>query len=188
MANAQRRTVIILFVVFLALLGLAVGVIFPRRTPLPNTQGTPSATQVPYVFPSVLPAQITRMVLEDRRDSADVATITLIKMAGDWQAFRTENDTFLPDLTKVARLLHGLASLRYNRIIEGTTLEAFGLADGGQFVIRFTADSTYTLYIGGNTPDQTFAYVQRDGFTAILLVPAEQIAALTGALEGLAAP
>ncbi len=188
MANAQRRTVILLFVVFLVLLGLAVGVLFPRRAALPSAQSASSATPIPYVFPSVLPAQITRMVLEDRRDSAKVATITLIKTAGDWQAFRAENDVFLPDLTKVARLLHSLASLRYNRIIESTTLEAFGLADGGRFVIRFTADSAYTLYIGGNNPDQTLAYVQRDGLTAILLVSAEQIAALTGALEGLAAP
>lgn len=187
MGGAQRRTVIILFVVFIALLG-ASALIFPRRAP-PSAGGEPSPTPILYVFPRALPAQITRMDLEDRRDAAKPAKITLIKTAGDWQAFRSERDApSLPDLTKIARLLNGLASLRYNRIIDSTNLEAFGLADGGRYVIRFVADRTYTLHIGSTSPDQTLAYIQRDGSQAILLVPAEQAAALISAVEGLAAP
>ncbi|MCS6869991.1 MAG: DUF4340 domain-containing protein [Anaerolineae bacterium] len=184
MAQAQRRTVVVLFAIFSALLGIA-ALAFPRRVP-PNVQ--PSATLIPYVFPRVMPAQITRIDLEDRRDSAKPAKITLIKVAGDWQALRGSNELSLPDLTKVARLLNGLASLRYNRIIDNASVEAFGLADGGRYVIRFVADRTYTLHIGDNSPDQTLAYVQRDDSKAVLLVSAEQVAALTGALEGLAAP
>ncbi|MFQ3535782.1 MAG: DUF4340 domain-containing protein [Aggregatilineales bacterium] len=186
MARGQQRTVIVLFIVFLALLGAAF-VLFPRRAP-PLALEQPSAAPIPYVFPRVLPAQITRIDLEDRRDSAKPATISLIKTAGDWQAVRENRQAAPPDLTKVARLLNGLASLRYNRIIESTSLEAFGLADGGRYIIRFVADRTYTLYIGGTSPDQTLAYVQRDGSNAVLFVSAEQIAALAGALEGLAAP
>jgi hypothetical protein len=182
--TAQRRTVIVLFAVFIALLGASV-LLFPRRAP-PSAQA--SATPIPYVFPRVLPAQITRMDLEDRRDAAQPVTITLIKTAGDWQALRAGAELTPPDLTKVARLLNGLASLRYNRIISSAELEAFGLADGGRYVIRFVADRTYSLHIGSNSPDQTLAYVQRDGSDAILLVSAEQVAALTGALKGLATP
>lgn len=181
---AQRRTVIILFAIFIALLSASV-LLFPRRAP---PSALPSATPIPYVFPRVLAAQITRIDVEDRRDAAKPVKITLIKTAGDWQALRTDAEPSLPDLTKVARLLNGLASLRYNRIISSTSLEAFGLAGGGRYVIQFVADRTYTLHIGGNSPDQTLAYVQRDGSEAILLVSAEQATALTSALEGLAAP
>ncbi len=185
MIQGQQRTLIGLFIVFLALLGAAF-VVFPRRAPPVGAQ--PSPTPIPYVFPRALPAQITRLDLTDRRDAAKPVTITLLKTAGDWQARSAEGETSLPDLTKVARLLNGLASLRYNRIIESTSLEAFGLADGGRYSIRFVADRTYTLHIGGTSPDQTLAYVQRDGSNAVLFVSAEQIAALISALEGLAAP
>ncbi|PJF35815.1 MAG: hypothetical protein CUN49_08665 [Candidatus Thermofonsia Clade 1 bacterium] len=184
MINAQRRTVIVLFAIFIGLLGVA-ALAFPRHAP-PSAQSSP--TPIPYVFPRVLPAQITRIDLEDRRDPQKPVTITLIKTAGDWQAIKASGRVGAPNLAKIARLLNGLASLRYNRIIDSTSVEAFGLADGGRYVIRFVADRTYTLHIGGNSPDQTLAYVQRDGSSFILLVSAEQITALTGALEGLAAP
>ncbi|MBO9309303.1 MAG: DUF4340 domain-containing protein [Chloroflexi bacterium] len=182
--TAQRRTVIVLFAVFVALLG-ASALLFPGRPP-PSAQA--SATPIPYVFPRVLPAQITRIDLEDRRDATKPASITLIKTAGDWQALREGTEPALPDLTKVARLLNGLASLRYSRIISSASLEAFGLENGGRHIIRFVADRTYTLHIGDTSPDRTLAYVQRGGTKAILLVSAEQAAALVSALEGLVRP
>ncbi len=52
-------------------------------------------------------------------------------------------------------------TVRYNRIMEGSDVTAFGLADGGRFVVHFEArGDAYTLHIGELNSALTYAYVQ----------------------------
>jgi len=77
-------------------------------------------------------------------------------------------------------MLQILSSLRYNRIMEGSDVKAFGLADGGMYSVSFDAGRTYTLLVGNLNSDSSFAFVQRGVGTAILEVQAQSIITLLG--------
>lgn len=61
---------------------------------------------------------------------------------------------------EVARLIQILASLRYNQIMEGSDLSAYGLTNGGIFTVRFEAGASHTLHVGKPMPTGTDACVQ----------------------------
>jgi hypothetical protein len=82
------------------------------------------------------------------------------------------------DLTQMPPILQILATLRYNFVISNARLENFGLADGGRFIVRFTAGATYTLHIGNDNPDQTWTYIQSGENSPVLAVNAEPVATL----------
>ncbi|GAB4547343.1 MAG: hypothetical protein OHK0023_08540 [Anaerolineae bacterium] len=188
MAKSQRQSLLILFIIFGALLAGSAVLLTPRRNPIasPYQTGTPlpTAVPIPYLFPSVLPRQITRIVVEDKRPDAKTPFMIVQRIPGDWRAENQNGAILQADLTKIARVVRVLATLRYNRSIDQATLEAFGLAGNNGFVIRFEADTAYTLYIGNMNPDQTLTYVRRNNESTIWLIPTESAVTLVSALEG----
>ncbi|CAG1011053.1 MAG: DUF4340 domain-containing protein [Anaerolineae bacterium] len=178
-AASSSRLLIIVF----AILMMAVYLIVSSRRFTPVTSG--SNPTVPYLFPAVEPTIITRITLENRQTGA---VLSLTKIPGDWHGEDKNGETVTVDLTKMPELLRTLTILRYNRILEDSALEQFGLKDGGWFRIRFEAGKTYTLDIGAQNPDRSLTYVQRNGEPAVILVPSVQVEALTRLLQGEAAP
>jgi hypothetical protein len=164
-----------LIVVFAALLGLAALIGVAQRSAGPQATARPVATAIPFVFPEVETTQITLIELENRRTGQK---LKLTKVPGDWLAENERGAKVNVDLTQMPPILQILATLRYNRIIGSSELENFGLADGGRFIVRFTAGATYTLHIGNDNPDQTMTYIQRGENSPVLLVNAEPVVTL----------
>lgn len=190
-SRSQRRSTLIVFLIFVGLLGVAVVVSITRRTAeqsaqqTAQSQQTPTAAPEPYLFPDVLPTYISRIELQDQGKGK---ALTLVKIPGDWTGQDGSGAKLKVDLTKMPDLLRILATLRYNRVIESTDLEAFGLSDSGTFAIRFEAGQSYTLYIGKTNPDGTLVYARRGDERSILLVPADSAEVLVGMMDNLAAP
>lgn len=180
----------LLAVIFLALAGVLVIAGLARR----DRTVTPVATPIvsPFVFPEVNAADITAITLENRRTNR---ILSLEKVPGGWRA---ENEAGQPvniDLTKVPRLLRILSTLRYNRTLDDSALEAYGLADGGWLIVRFRAGLPYTLRIGDNNPGETLTYVQPErgdggsntGSTGpALLVAADSVGVIADTMDRLA--
>ncbi len=178
MLNSTQR-VRLLILVFAALLGLTALFGATRQEPTPQAQATarPTATAIPYLYPEVETTTITLIELENRQTGRKVK---LTKVPGDWLGENEKGSPIQVDLTLMPPILQILATLRYNRIMGSSELENFGLADGGRFIVRFTAGNTYSLHIGTNNPDQTMTYVQRDDEGQVLLVNAEPVLTLEG--------
>jgi hypothetical protein len=161
----SAHTTRLLIGVFLALLGVAALVQINRPADVP------SPTALPDLFSGIEPTQITRIELENHMTGQK---LTLVRVPGDWTGTDEKGQPVPVDLNRVTRIIQILPTLRYNRIMEGSDVKVFGLADGGLFVVRFDArGTTYTLHIGDLNSALTYAYVQRgdDG-------PIGQIAAI----------
>jgi hypothetical protein len=149
----SAHTTRLLIVVFLALLGVVALVQLNRPA------DTPAPTVLPMLFPGIGPTQITRIELENHMTGQK---LTLVKVPGDWTGTDEKGRPVPVDLNRVTRIIQILPTLRYNRMMEGSDVKAFGLADGGLFVVRFDAGgSTYTLHVGDLNSALTYAYVQR---------------------------
>ncbi|MCC7209477.1 MAG: DUF4340 domain-containing protein [Anaerolineae bacterium] len=170
----------LLAVIFLALAGVLVIAGLSRR----DRATTPVVTPIvaPFVFPEVFPADITEITLENRRTNR---ILTLDKVPGGWRAADEAGQVVEIDVTKVPRLLRILSTLRYNRTLDDSALEAYGLADGGWLIVRFRAGSPYTLRIGDNNPGETLTYVRRGNDGPALLVAAESVSVIAATMEGL---
>jgi hypothetical protein len=171
------RTARVLLVILAGLLVLAaiINLMRPGIRPV----APPAPTALPFVFPGVEATAITDIVLEDRRTGLRV---TLNRIPGDWLGTDEEGRRFSVDLPEVARLLRVLSTLRYNRTIDGSALEAYGLSEGGWFIVQFQAGDSYTLHIGDDNPDRSLTYVQRGAEGPVLLVSADAVAVLTRTL------
>jgi hypothetical protein len=172
----------LLFAIFFVLLGIGVVLnVLQRGRAAQFSPNATAGTPIPYLYPEVLPTTIVRIAVEDKRAGR---RFTLTKIPGNWQAEGVEGQSLKVDLTKLPTILQLLSTLRYNRSIDLTDQESFGLAEGGWFVIRFEAGrSSYTLHIGDNNPDQTLAYVRRGDAGPALAVSAIQAQALVSALQ-----
>ena len=170
---SNTRTTRILIVIFVALLGVAYLVSVARKASAPTPPPVPVSL---YVFPGVEPTQITRIELENQ---VDKRKLTLVKVPGDWIGTDQNGKTVQVDLAQVTRMIQILPTLRYNRIMEGSDVKAFGLADGGYFIVRFDAGGTsYVLHIGDVNSAQTYSYVQRGDSGPVLQIPARDAAML----------
>lgn len=172
----------LLAVVFLALAGVLVVVGLARRGAPVALLATP--IPAPYVFPEVVAADITSITMENRRTNR---ILTLEKIPGGWRAENEAGEALAIDLTKTPRLLRILSTLRYNRTLDDSAMEAYGLSEGGWLIIRFRTGLPYTLRIGDNNPGETLTYVQRGDRGPALLVPAESINVLADTMDRLTA-
>jgi hypothetical protein len=171
------RTARVLLVILAGLLILAaiINLMRPGITPV----APPAPTALPLVFAGVEATAITDIVLEDRRTGFRV---TLNRVPGDWLGTDEEGRPLTVDLPEVARLLRVLSTLRYNRAVDGSALEAYGLSEGGWFIVQFQAGDSYTLHIGDDNPDRSLTYVRRGAEGPVLLVSADAVAILTRTL------
>ena len=112
--------------------------------------------------------------------------LTLIRSAGGWSGTDENGKPFDVDLPQVTRMIQILASLRYNRIMEGSDLNAFGLANGGVFTVRFEAGACYTLHVGNPAPTGTDAYVQVNDDPKVYLANFTEVASLVSMVAKLA--
>jgi hypothetical protein len=168
----KSRTTLLLIGIFLTLAAIA--------SLVSNNQPTASnylPTALPELFPGVVATQITRMEIENHGNSKKV---TFVKVAGGWQVTDEKGSPLQMDVGQPPRMLQILSSLRYNRIMEGSDVKTFGLADGGMYSVSFDAGRTYTLLVGNLNSDSSFAFVQRSVGTAILEVPAQSIITVLG--------
>ncbi len=169
----MNRTTRLLIGVFIGLLGLVY---------LLNLAGQNATARIPYpviapeLFPGIAQTQITRIEVENR---VDKRKISMVRVPGDWLGTDQDGKSVPVDLPQVTRMIQILPSLRYNRVMEGSDVKAFGLADGGLFIVRFEAGgSTYTLHIGDLNSAQTYSYVQRGDSGPVVQVPARDVAML----------
>jgi len=154
----NTRTVRLLIALFVVLMGIIAVLQVIRRNAV-QQQSVPTATAAsPYVFPVVETTTISRIELENRRTGRK---LIFTKVPGDWLGQNEKGASVDVNLTYMPTLLQILATLRYNRIINGTqTLESFGLSNGGWFVVKFKAGADYVLRFGDNNPDGSQTYVQ----------------------------
>ena len=176
--NSGARTVQLLIAIFFVVLGIGVVVTSLRREAA-ERRPSPTVTVVPFVFPEVEPAQITRIEWEDPKQKRKVV---FTKVPGDWLGIDGQNAPLQIDLTKLPTILRNLANLRYNRTVEVLDREKYGLEDG--FLVRFNAGQTYALRIGDKNPDGSLVYVGRGDEKQALLVPSNQIDTLVTAVNG----
>ena len=117
-------------------------------------------------------------------DHAQGIQITLVKAPGGWQGTDKNGKPVEVDPGQPPRMIQILSSLRYNRIMEGSDVKAFGLADGGMFSVSFDAGRSYTLLVGDLNSDSSSAFVQRGVGSAILQVPAQSMFTLLAPVMG----
>ncbi len=166
-AMIKGRTTLLLLGIFLALAAVA----YVQSTTQQPIQVLPPTAQL-EVFPGVEATQITRIELENHRTGKKV---TLIKVVGGWQATDEKGTAVQLDPGQLPRMLQILSTLRYNRIMEGSDVKAFGLADGGLYSVSFDAGRAYTLLVGDLNSDSSFAFVQPGVDASVLQVPAQSI-------------
>ncbi len=164
------RTTFLLVLLFAGLLGASL-LLNPTR----QVASTPPPTTFPEVFPGVAQTQITQITLERRSTGRK---ISMTRVPGDWTASDENGHPVQVDLNQVARMLQILSTLRYNRVMEGSDVQPFGLSDGGLFIVNFDAGAHHTLHIGDLNSDLTYTYIQRESEVSILQVPAVQVATL----------
>jgi hypothetical protein len=170
------RSTRLLILIFVGLLAAAFVINIARQnTPVP----TPRITPLIEVFPGIDATQITRIEVENRPQKRK---ITLVRTPGQWAVTDEKQQTVTVDVAQITRMIQILPTLRYNRVMEGSDLKAYGLADGGLFVVRFSVgDTSYALHVGDLNSDQTYSYVQREAngsSSPVLQVPASQVATL----------
>ena len=167
----SAHTTRLLILVFLVLLGVVALVQLNRPA------DSPAPTALPVLFPGIGPTQITRIKLENHMTGQQ---LTLVRVPGGWTGTDEKGQPVSVDLNRVTRIIQILPTLRYNRMMEGSDVKAFGLADGGLFVVRFDAgSSTYTLHVGDLNSALTYAYVQRGDDGPIGQIPATDANTLT---------
>jgi hypothetical protein len=165
----NRRTTGLIIVVFVALAGVAYLLDQAQQTLYPPL---PTPTDVPLVFPGIAAAQITRLEVEDIKHGLK---LTLVKQPGGWQGTNEKGWSVQARPRQIADMIQNLSTLRYNRVMEGSDVQAFGFAGGGFFVVRFDAGASYLLRVGDLNSDQSYAYVQRGNDPTVLQVPFTQL-------------
>jgi hypothetical protein len=174
----KQRGTLILVVIFLA---LAVIAFVLDSTQKANQVQLQPPTAQPELFSGVEATQITRMELENHTNGRQV---TLVRVPGGWQGTDKNGKPVQVDPGQPPRMLQILSSLRYNRVMEGSDVKAFGLADGGMFSVSFDAGRSYTLLVGDLNSDSTSAFVQRGIGSAIVQVPAQSMITLLAPIMG----
>lgn len=181
--NGRWRTTALIVLVFGGLLGFSLLINVGRRQQARPTLAadiTPTRVQSGEMFPEVQPAAISRIVVADKVGGR---TVTLTHVPGDWQAVDNAGKIVPVDLPNVTRMIQILATLRYNRVLEETSVAAYGLTGDGKVRIDFDAGTTtYHLRIGGNTPEGSSTYVQRNDDPAIYLASNATLGILINAL------
>ena len=176
-----------LIVIFVGVLALAFLFTVSQQKPPPTIEptfltGRPTQRS-PFLFPEVQATLITRIVLDDPGGKHQ---LTLVRVPGTWTGTDESGKAFDVDLPQVTRMIQILASLRYNRIMEGSDLSSFGLSNGGVFTVRFEAGASYTLHVGTPTPTGTDAYVQVNDDPKVYLASFADVASLVSMVAKLA--
>jgi uncharacterized protein DUF4340 len=167
------RTTQVLIVAFVVLVGLAYLFNLAQQN---ATVRIPYPTALPELYPGIEQTQITRIEIENL---VQKRRLTLVKVPGDWIGTDQTGKSVPVDLAQVTRMIQILPTLRYNRIMEGSDVKAFGLADGGYFIVRFDAGGTsYVLHVGDVNSAQTYSYVQPGDSGPVLQIPARDAAML----------
>ena len=172
----RGRTTLLLLGIFLVF--AVVGYTVSSNKPDDQVQ---YVTAQPEVFPGVEATQITRMEVENHRTGSK---ITFVKVPGGWQTTDEKGNALLLDPGQAPRMLQILSTLRYNRIMEGSDVKAFGLADGGLFSVSFDSGRSYTLLIGDLNSDRSYGFVQLGVGSAVLQVPAQSVRTLITPVSG----
>lgn len=162
--NAKTtRWLAVLFLVMIALAYFVNQARPPRATPTP----------LPEVFPGVAPTDIKRIEVEN---VASKHKYTLVRLPGEWKGTDENGKNVEVDLNQVTRMIQAISTMRYNRIMDGSDVETFGLKNGGVFVVRFDAGAaSYTLRIGEINSARTHSFVQRGDDPTVLQVPVDPI-------------
>jgi Domain of unknown function (DUF4340) len=168
----KSRSTLLLLGIFIVLVVVAAAVNGTRQNNQNQVQLPITQTEI---FPGVEPTQITRIALENHTTGHKVL---MVKVPGGWQATDEKGQSVKIDPGQPPRMLQILSSLRYNRVMEGSDVKAFGLADGGIFSVSFDAGRSYTLLVGDVNSDSSFAFVQPGVGSAVLQVPAQVMASL----------
>jgi len=130
-------------------------------------------TAMPEVFPGINPTDITRIEVEN---VGNKHKYLLVRAPGEWKGTDENGKDVEVDPGQVTRMIQAISTMRYNRIMEGSDVETFGLNNGGVFMVRFDAgSSSYTLRIGETNSARTHSFVQRGQDPAVLQVPVDQI-------------
>jgi hypothetical protein len=156
----KSRTTQILLAIFVVMVGVVAW--NNNRQPPP-----PLITPLPEVFPSVQATDITKIELFNILNHDH---ITMIKASGIWNITDADGKPSGIPARQISNILQFLPGLRYNRVMDGSDLRAYGLDMGGFYDVRFTAGTTHTLYIGDVTSDGTYVYVKRDSDPRVLQV------------------
>ena len=169
----KNRTTLLLIVLFVGLLAVVYVV---NQAEQQNAPAVSFPTVPPLIFPGVDSRQITHIELEN---TILKRKIVLDKVPGDWVGKDIDGKPIQVDLAQVTRMIQILATLRYNRVLEASDLKAFGLADGGLFVLRFSVgDTSYTLRVGNPNSAQTYSYIQRGDGGPVVQADLQQVAQL----------
>jgi hypothetical protein len=176
------RTTLLFMLIFGGLAMLSALIILTRQSSGSHLAitGTPVTPQTGYIFTDVEPGKITRISVVDH---GTAHTVTYTRVPGDWNVDDSAGKIKASDLPNVARIIQILATLRYNRVLEGSSVAAYGLAGDGKVGIDFdAAGKSYHLRIGEATPYGDTTYVQRGDSPSIYLVQTAVVAILTNAL------
>jgi len=187
----NRRLTLSIGIIFIGLLLFWLLVQSIQQQPDKDRAATRSALQqtstaVPQgglIFPSVQPADVTKITV---RDSLTGKSVTLLKVPGDWQA-SNENSTPIPlsseSLANLSRVVQIIGTLPYNRvIIDQSNVAAYGLAGDARLTVQFEAGTTHRLKIGTIAQVSGFTYLLRDDDSTIYLVPTQTLEFLSGVL------
>ena len=172
----NRRSTVLLVIVFVALAAVAYFLGQAQQTLHP---APPSPTDAPLVFPGIDPAQITRIEVENVKNGLKV---TLVKQADGWQGKNEKGWSVEARPRQIADMIQNLPTLRYNRVMEGSDVQAFGFVGGGFLVVKFDAGASYLLRVGDLNSDQSYAYVQRGADPAVLQVPYKPLSLIIAAI------
>ncbi len=181
--SRRFRATALVALIFGGLLGFAALITLTRQPP---PRPTNSATSVPitpqtgYIFTDVEPSKITRISVVNH---GTARAITYTRVPGDWDVVDSAGKAGAPDLPNVARMIQILATLRYNRTLEESSVVTYGLAGDGKVSIDFdAAGKSYHLRLGEATPYGDTTYVQRGDSPSIYLAQTAVLAILTNAL------
>lgn len=185
----NRRLTLFLAFVLAALLGFSLFVNATRvqviRDHADQFTLTPVTPQAGFLFPSVEPALIAKIVIRDAKGTQ----VTFVKVPGDWQATNGLGTPQPTDLANLTRVIQILGTLRYNRVLADSNLSSYGLTGEGNVSIQFETSPmanapaiSHRLKIGITAQVSGFTYVMRDQDSAIYLAPTQPLEALTALL------
>src|SRR5579859_7450519 len=172
----NQRTTIMLIVIFILLVGVYYALDQTEHSLHPPL---PTPTTHPLVFPGIAPSQITRLEVDDVQGGRK---IILVKQPGGWLATNESGLTVNAKSKEISDMIQNLPTLRYNRVMEGSDVQAFGFAGGGFMVVKFDAGASYLLRVGDLNSDQSYAYVQRGTDPAVLQVPYKPLSLIIAAI------
>jgi len=168
----NQRTTRLLFYIFIGVVVLSFA--STQWQSVFSPKPTPDFVNEP-IYIGLTPSKIVRIEMELVGTGRKVV---MQRLAAGWQVTDGKGQPFRVNSDQINASLQVLATLRYNRIVEGEDLKAFGLDGGGLFIVRFTADKTFGLHVGDLNSARDAVFVQLEGQSRVLQVPAAPLQTL----------